>query len=376
MSKTCLRHDGGGNKSAAFLVAILVILGAALAGPASAEIRVGLAAPLSGRMAPVGLAMQRALETAVAEANAAGGVLGQRLVLATEDDGCGGATAQGAASALLSDKPALVVGHPCSGAAIAALPLYRTAGVLLIAVGARHPDVTRSGASALVLRLAGRDDRQGAAAARWLLARAPARRIAVLHDRTGYASRLADDAVAALKAAGVETVSVLPIVAGKPDYEATVLRLKEERAEAVFFAGYPQEAAIVVSALAALGLDIPVLGSDTLATPELARSADQLKARIEVLLPAEPAPAGRGPVPLEQDGATAAGARARGAFEAWLAKAGQLGSLDGAALAQALKGTPVRTPALGEISFDQNGDLDAPGFAAASARGDGWLRTN
>jgi branched-chain amino acid transport system substrate-binding protein len=345
-------------------------LSTVLPAAAVAEVRVGLAVPLSGRMAPVGRAMQSALEAAVADANAAGGVLGQRVVLATEDDGCSSAVAQGAASALVADKAALVIGHPCSSAAIAALPLYGQAGVLLIAVGARHPDVTRAAASAAVLRLAGRDDGQGDAAAHWLLSHAPSRRVTIIHDRTGYARAIAEGAAATLKTAGAEPVSLIPIIAGKRDYEDIVLRLKEDRAEAVFFAGYPDEAAILVARLVSLGLDIPVLGSDALATPEFARTAEQLQARIQVLLPAEPTSA-------KSEGeseATGSGVRTRAAFEAWLLTANRLGTLDGAALAQALRGARISTPSLGEIGFDQNGDLDAAAFAAASARGGRWLR--
>lgn len=347
--------------------------------PAEAEVRVGLAAPFTGRMAPTGLAMQRALEAAVAEANAAGGVLGQRLVLSVEDDGCTSATAQGAANTLLAGNPALVVGHPCSSAAISARPLYGQAGVLLIAVGARHPDVTRLSAPAPLLRLAGRDDRQGEAAARWLLSHAPSQRVALVHDRTGYARAILDGAVAGLKAAGVDPVSLVPIVAGKPDYEEIALRLKEDRAEALFFAGYPDEAAIIVARLAALGVDIPILGSDALATPEFARTASQAGQRIAVLLPSELSPAAAKDLSSPEkvnDDATNAGLRARSAFEAWLGTVNKLGTFDGAELAQALRGAAVRTPSLGEIGFDANGDLDAPAFAPASPRGGRWVPDN
>ena len=346
---------------------------------ASAEIRIGLAVPLSGRMAGTGLAMKAALEAAVAEANAAGGVLGERVALLVEDDGCAGASAEGAASVLIAQKPALVIGHPCSGAATAVAALYGQAGVLLITVGARHPDVTRTHGPVPVLRLAGRDDRQGQAAAAWLLAHAPARRVGIIHDRTGYARGIADGAMAALKASGVEPVANLPIVASKRDYEDTVRQLRDSGAESVLFAGYPDEAAIVVAAIGRLGLAIPLIGSDALATEGFARIAERAPGRVEVLLPREPAPragtnsASRGARTNGGDTDTAAGARARGAFEAWTIIAGKSGSTEGATLAPALKGARIDTPSLGEIGFDANGDLDAAAFAAASARSGQWI---
>lgn len=349
----------------AWLLALAVQsgLGAIGAAPAQADdIRIGLAVPLSGRMAGVGLAMEHEIKAAVAETNGAGGVHGQQLSLLVEDDGCGSATAAGAASQLLAQKPVLVIGHPCSSAAASAAPVYGKGGVLLIAVGPRHPDVTRGNGElpVPVLRLAGRDDRQGDAAARWLVDHAPSHRVGIIHDRTVYARGVADEAVAALKTSGVAPVALIAIVAAKDDYDAGLLALKDSGAEAVLFAGYPEEAAIVLSGLEKLGLSIPLLGSDSLATEAFAERAAKAAAPVEVLLPVQPGNRGDGK-------------EARGAFDAWLQAAQQAGTLDGALLSRALRGAPHSTRTLGVIRFDANGDLDAPSFAAASARAGRWI---
>ncbi len=346
-------------------LALVAVVGLwAVSTPAWAEIRVGLAAPLTGRMAATGLSMQRALESEVAEINAAGGVLGQPLALVVENDGCASATGEGAARQLISQGVALVIGHPCSNAAVAAATAYGQAGVLLIAVGPRHPDVTRGPATVPVVRLAGRDDRQGNTAASWLLARAPGRRVAIIHDRTAYARGIVDPAVASLKATGVDPVALLPIVAGKQDYGDAVLKLRDSHAEAVLFAGYPEEANVIVSGLEALGAHIPLLGSDSLATPEFAHVVERSRAPIEVLVPSEP----------RDDDADGVGMRARGALEAWTLAAKVLGETGGAALAARFReGAPFETPSLGEIRFDLNGDLETPAFVATSAHSGRWV---
>ncbi len=336
--------------------------------PASAEIRVGLAAPLTGHMAGVGLAMQRALEAVVAETNAGGGVLGQPLALVVADDGCAPATAEGAARTLIAQRAVVVIGHPCSSAATAAARVYGTANVLLIAVGARHPDVTRANGTlpVPVLRLAGRDDRQGDAAGRWLLSHALQQRIAIVHDRTAYARAVADGAVAALKTAGVEPVALLPIVAGKHDYGDVVLALKNKGAEAVLFAGYPAEGSLIVYGIEKLGPPVRVLGSDALATPGFADFAAQAETPVQVLLPA-------GLVPGAPDADDASAVEARGAFEAWLEGARKADATDAAMLSAALRTSSATTRALGEIRFDANGDLETQAFAAASARAGRWV---
>lgn len=364
-----LPHKGGGNvfKFAGVLLAAVVAIGE----PASAEIRVGLAAPLTGRMAEAGHAMQRALETAVAAANETGGVLGEPLALIVENDGCAAATAEGVAGLLIKQQPALVIGHSCASAATAAAALYGKADVLLMAVGPRHPDVTRATAALPVppLRLAGRDDRQGAEAARWLLAHAPGKRVAILHDRTRYQREIADRTVAALAAADVAPAAVIPVVAGKHDYEAAALALRDSGAEAVLVAGYPSEAAIAIAGLVRIGLDIPVLGSDTLATADFAERVAKAGVRVEVLLPARVGSAGAS----NGSDADAYGREAQGALEAWMATARKAGTVNARALSEALRSMPVATRALGEIRFDQNGDLDTRAFVAASARGGRWV---
>ena len=94
----------GGLARGVAVVAAMAGLGAAWGlpwGPASAvaaEVRIALVAPLTGRLAPQGLAMRDALTAAVADLNAAGGVLGQTIVFDVEDDGCRRATASPSAT--------------------------------------------------------------------------------------------------------------------------------------------------------------------------------------------------------------------------------------------------------------------------------------
>lgn len=339
--------------------------------PAHAEVRVGIAVPLTGRMAPVGIAIERALRDAIAEANANGGIHGQPITLEIADDGCTTAVGEGAARRLIAQRPALVIGHPCANAAVPAAPLYGGADVLLMVVGARHPDVTRANDSvkANVLRLAGRDDRQGEAAAGWLLAHAPAQRVAIVHDRTQYARTLADATAAALAQAGVTSPTVLSLKAGRPEYDEVARALRDSGAEALFFAGYPDEAAILNAALERLGSALSMLGSDSLATDAFAETVESSRARIEVLMPAAITGASLSP----STDAERLSLEARAAFEVWMEGAGKIGSIDAQAISRALREGAVSTPSLGVIRFDAHGDVIAPSFAAANVRAGRWM---
>ena len=71
------------------LVAVAVaMLAAALGWPARADVLIGVAGPMTGKLAWFGEQLERGAGLAVADLNAAGGVLGQQVELITVDDFC------------------------------------------------------------------------------------------------------------------------------------------------------------------------------------------------------------------------------------------------------------------------------------------------
>jgi branched-chain amino acid transport system substrate-binding protein len=64
------------------------MLAVALGWSARADILIGMAGPITGKNAWFGEQLQRAADLAVADLNAAGGVLGQQVQLITADDFC------------------------------------------------------------------------------------------------------------------------------------------------------------------------------------------------------------------------------------------------------------------------------------------------
>jgi branched-chain amino acid transport system substrate-binding protein len=282
--------------------------------------------------------------------------LGERVGLIVEDDGCDGSKAAAIAKTIVDRRPAVVIGHPCSGAAAAAAPLYAAAGVVFIAAGVRHPVLTEKRTGPMVFRLAGRDDRQGEAAAHWLGLKSPGGRIGLIHDRTRYGRAIAEDTARSLKAAGFAPLPMLTIVAGRQDYDAIARRLKEARAEAVLFAGYPAEARVILDGFRREGLDARVLGSDSLATQEFADTAGADPERLRVLMAHN----------LDVAALT------RGAVEAWADGVRQANTFESGEVAGALSRITAKTSALGPISFDEKGDARIVSFAPAVWNGTSW----
>jgi branched-chain amino acid transport system substrate-binding protein len=110
-------------------------LGASLAlggAVAAQEISVGMAGPLTGSEASFGAQLKNGAELAVADINAAGGVLGRKLKLEIGDDACEPKQARAIAERMGSQKVVFVAGHFCSGSSIPASEAYAEANVLQI----------------------------------------------------------------------------------------------------------------------------------------------------------------------------------------------------------------------------------------------------
>src|SRR4029450_13407818 len=131
-------------------------------------------------------------QLAVADLNAAGGVLGEQLKLITAYDFCDPEQAVAAAKKLISDGVIFVVGHYCSGASIPASEIYAAAGVLQISPSSSTPMLTELG-RANVFRVQNRDDAVGIAVGNYLADHWPEKKIAILHDDTIFGKGIAEE---------------------------------------------------------------------------------------------------------------------------------------------------------------------------------------
>ena len=127
-----MRHPFG-----AFVVATLVLVA-----PASGEVLIGVAPSLTGLISQTGEIDKRTMEVAVADLNARGGVLGERLRTVLVDDQCDAGAAVLAAGKLVAERVTVVFGHSCSGAAIPASEVYEAAGIPVFSIGSVEPKLT------------------------------------------------------------------------------------------------------------------------------------------------------------------------------------------------------------------------------------------
>src|ERR1700730_17951957 len=142
-------------------------LGASLALSTTAlaqDITVAVAGPMTGGESAFGRQMKNGADQAVADINAAGGVLGKQLKLEVGDDACDPKQARSVAEKIAGEKIPFVAGHYCSSSSIPASEAYAEGNVLQITPASTNPTFTERGLWN-VLRLCGRDDQQGLVAA-------------------------------------------------------------------------------------------------------------------------------------------------------------------------------------------------------------------
>lgn len=246
------------------LVATMGLAGAALLGQAHAadSIKIAMVIPATGPLTQYGDMVKEGVATAVEQINAAGGINGKKIETTVVDDACEPKQGPVAANRVVNDKIRYVIGPVCSGAAIAAAPIYNNEGVVVITPSATSPALTEGKNFHFIFRTIGRDDQQGPFAASFIVARLNAQTIVVLHDKQTYGAGVAQHVKASLEKLGANIALYDGINAGDSDYSAVITKLKTIKPDVVFFGGYPPEMGLLLRQAKEQGLQTQFMGAE------------------------------------------------------------------------------------------------------------------
>ena len=247
-------------------------LSLALTGAAHAQVKVGVAGPLTGPNAVFGAQLRNGAEMAAADINAKGGINGQQITLVFGDDVSKPDQGVSVANKFVGDGVKFVIGHYNSGVTMPASTVYAENGILMITPAATNPQVTERNLWN-VFRTCGRDDQQGEVASKYIAEKFAGKKIAVIHDKTTYGQGLADETRKGLGKLGIKDVLYEGVNTGEKDYLALVSKLKSLGVDLVYFGGLHTEAGLIARQLKEQGVTAPVMGGDGMDSSEFAAIA-------------------------------------------------------------------------------------------------------
>jgi branched-chain amino acid transport system substrate-binding protein len=253
----------------------LALLGLSLGlSSAQAQIKLGVAGPITGGSAPFGAQLKYGVEQAVEDINNAGGILGQKIQAPPliGDDRADPKEGVSVANKFAGEGIKFVVGHFNSGVTIPASDVYQENGMLVITPAATNPKVTDRNLWN-VFRTCGRDDQQGIVAGTILADKFKGKRVAIVHDKTTYGQGLADETRKTMNSKGLKEVLYEGVNIGDKDYSALVSKIKGARADLVYWGGLHDTGGLILRQLRDQGVKATFMGGDGMAEEEFATIA-------------------------------------------------------------------------------------------------------
>jgi branched-chain amino acid transport system substrate-binding protein len=239
-----------------------------LAKPAIAAkepILVGYLPALTGPSSSTGIGINRGVQLAVQEINAAGGIDGRQIELIVRDTQSDPTKAvNGAAELSRAQKVSAVVGPVNSGESLAVVPLLARVNTPQV-----HPcwvdSLTDPKKYPMCFRNAPTNQQIGGAANRYVVDVLKRKKVAVISDTTGYGTASVNAYVPMLKTQGADVVYQGNVDAANPELKAELLRMQSAGAEAIMpwsvNAGFLSR---IINTRGQMGWDVPIVGQTTL----------------------------------------------------------------------------------------------------------------
>lgn len=349
------------------VLALFLVMGTSCDSDKDKPIKIGVAGPHSGDLAPYGIPPKHAVMLAAEKINAADGLLGRKVEIIAEDDVCKPEVATNVASKLVGEGVVAVIGHVCSGATIAALSVYRDNNIPVLSPSATNPDITMSGQNPLFFRTIPHDAAQAILQAKFIDEYLKAKTVAVVHDKGDYGKGLATLVKENLEKRGVNIVLFEGITPGAVDYSALVRKIKAAEPEVVAFGGYHPEGSKIVTQSRKKDITAHFISGDGLKDPSFIKIGGEY---AEGYFVSSPADISNIPATVEVTAALKEkgqqpgnfGLQAHAAITAVFHAIEKAQSTEPEKIAEVLRSDSVATT-LGKISFDEKGDVVGSGFA-------------
>jgi branched-chain amino acid transport system substrate-binding protein len=352
-------------------------------------LKIGVAQPMSGPLAPLGKDMLNGVQLAVDEINKTGlRVDGKpvKLEVVSVDDKANADEGKKVAQQLIDSGVIAVVGHLNSGVSMAAAPLYAEKHIPQLAISTK-PEYTQMGLDT-TFRLVANDAIQSKAMGSYAASQIAGSAYAVIDDATPYGKGLADLAAGEITKQK-KTVSLRKSMDDKTtDFSALLPELKSNKVDVIVTTLNDFQVVALIDQLAKAGMtDVRILGGDTIKTDKLIKGALPIRGVYATSPIIEPREFNAGREFLARFRTATKGEPVYGAHYAYdavyvlVAAIKRAETTDGAKLTQELKRIDALAPVTNAIRFKPDGEQyygaisvykAAPGAWEAVMRSDQW----
>ena len=241
---------------------------------ASSEIRIGFIGPLTGDYANYGTLCKQAVEMAIEEQNAKGGINGVTVKLFAEDSEGDSQKALAAMEKLSSsDKVCAIIGSILTGETFSVAERAQQEGIVMITPSASHKDITLTGD--FIYRTTPSDGLQGVVAGKYFSQVLGYKKLAVLYAKNDYSQGLYESMAESFEAEGGVIVATETFMVGDKDFKTQLTKLKSTDAEAIYIPDYTAEMAQILEQASQLKVDKPFLSGDGFLSEEIYTLAGQ-----------------------------------------------------------------------------------------------------
>ncbi len=242
-------------------IAIALALAAPLAG-AQQSVKIANVVELSGTGTTAGTNFKNGVELAVKEINAAGGILGRKVLLENADTQSNPAIAKALTTKAIDNEVYVVMGPVFSGSINVSMAETRRAEVPNF-TGGEAANITQQG-NPYVYRTSFSQATGMPKIAAYIANGMKAKSVAVIFVNNDFGKGGRDSIVKELGARGVKVLADISTDAGQVDFSSAVLRAKQANADALFAYLNEEESARLLRELRKQGYDKPIVGETTI----------------------------------------------------------------------------------------------------------------
>lgn len=251
--------------SGLFGVALALTLGGANAetGVTDDTIKIGMFGPLQGKVSLYGYPINNGPIAIYKEVNETGGIHGRKIEIVHEDGDCNPQKTAAAVKKLIhQEKVFMIHGGSCSGAVFGGIKEIKDSGIPFMIMAATM-DKLATPVVHNIFRPALSGSADGMVMLNFLATMPGVKRIAVVRHSNDWANAKSGKFLAQIASHGIEIVADEEMERKATDATAQVLKHKKVKPDVVATFLYPAEAALYARDAAKYGLNVPILGANS-----------------------------------------------------------------------------------------------------------------